>query len=124
MSLGYALRKFREQRGLTLRELGKLCEVDHAYIHRLEKGEKTSPSNEVTDTLIRALKLDSRRAHILRFLVGKHVSENLIEVFIEDEDRPLEIFDSLAQMSFRDKRPETKEDWRKWADRLQQLMMD
>ena len=44
MSFGYALRKFREGRGLSLRELGTLCGIDHAYIHRLEKDEKTAPS--------------------------------------------------------------------------------
>ena len=39
MSFGYALRKFREDRNLSLREFGKLCAVDHAYIHR-SKGTK------------------------------------------------------------------------------------
>ena len=43
MSFGYALRKFREARNLSLREFGKLCDIDHAYIHRLEREEKTAP---------------------------------------------------------------------------------
>ena len=71
MSFGYALKRFREERDLSLRELGKLCEIDHAYIHRLEKDEKTAPSDQVIDSFVRNLKLSSRRARLLRLLVGK-----------------------------------------------------
>ena len=39
-ALGFLIRFLREQRGLSLRELGRLAGVDHAYIHRLETGEK------------------------------------------------------------------------------------
>lgn len=118
MSFGYALRKFRDERGLSLREFGKLCEIDHAYIHRLEKDEKTAPSDEVVDAFVRTLKLSPRRARLLRLLVGKTVNEQLIDVFIADEDRSLGLLEPLAQMSFRGKRPETHDDWRRQAERL------
>ena len=39
MSFGHTLRKFRAARDLSLREFGKLCDIDHAYIHCLERGE-------------------------------------------------------------------------------------
>lgn len=122
MSFGYALKKFREDRNLSLREFGKLCEVDHAYIHRLEKAEKTAPSEQVIDSFSRALKLNPRRARVLHLLVGKTVHHSLIDVFIEDEDRPLELLEPLAQMSFRGTRPETKDDWRRKADQLSLLL--
>lgn len=118
MSFGYVLKKFREDRGLSLRELGKLCEIDHAYIHRLEKDEKNSPSEEVVESFVRTLKLNSRRANFLRFLVGMTINEQLIDVFLEDEECPLEHLKPLAQMSFRGKRPETQDEWRRQADRL------
>jgi transcriptional regulator with XRE-family HTH domain len=121
MSFGYALRKFREDRNLSLREFGKLCEVDHAYIHRLEKDEKTAPSEQVIDSFVRALKLSPRRARLLRLLVGKTVNEQLVDVFIEDEDRPLDLLEPAHQMSFRGKRPETKDEWRRHIDRLAAL---
>ena len=124
MSFGYVLKKFREERGLSLRELGKLCEIDHAYIHRLEKDEKTAPSEQVLDSFIRYLKLTHRRAALLRLLVGKSVNELLVDVFIEDEDRPLELLEPSYQMSFRGKRPETKDEWRKHVDRLATLFDD
>lgn len=121
MSFSYALRKFREDRNLSLREFGKLCEVDHAYIHRLEKDEKTAPSEQVIDSFVRALKLSPRRARLLRLLVGKTVNEQLVDVFIEDEGRPLDLLEPAHQMSFRGKRPETKEEWRRHIDRLAAL---
>lgn len=124
MSFGYALKKFRENRGLSLRELGKLCDIDHAYIHRLEKDEKTAPSEQVIDSFVRYLKLTPRRASLLRLLVGTSINEQLVDVFIEDEDRPLELLEPSYQMSFRGKRPETKDEWRKHVDRLATLFDD
>ncbi len=124
MSFGYALKRFREDRNLSLREFAKLCEIDHAYIHRLEKDEKTAPSEQVINSFIRALKLTPRRAGLLRLLVGKTVHERLIDVFIEDEDRALELLEPGYQMSFRGKRPETMEEWRRHIDRLAALFDD
>ncbi len=122
MSFGYALIRFREERGLSLRELGKLCEIDHAYIHRLEKGEKTAPSDEVVDSISRTLKLTPRRVNLLRKLVGKTVNTQLIDVFIEDEERSLDLLEPLSQMSFRGTRPESLDDWRRLADRLKKFL--
>lgn len=122
MSFGYVLKKFREDRGLSPRELGKLAEIDHAYIYRLEKDEKTSPSEKTVDSLVRTLKLTPRRAELLRMLVGKTVNTKLIDVFIEDEDRPLERMEPLALMSFRGKRPETHDDWRTKDDQLREFL--
>ena len=124
MSFGYVLKKFRDERGLSLREFGKLCEIDHAYIHRLEKDEKTAPSDDVVESFVRNLKLSQRRAHLLRLLVGKTVNEQLVQVFILDEDRPLDLIDPLAKMSFRGKRPETLDEWRTKADQLMALLQD
>ena len=121
MSFGYTLSRFRQARGLSLREFGKLCGIDHAYIHRLEREEKTAPSEQVVDTFVRTLKLNPRRAHLLRLLVGKTVNRTLIDVFIEDEDRPLDLLEPAHQMSFRGKRPETEDDWRRHVDRLDRL---
>lgn len=124
MSFGHALKKFREGRRLTLREFGKLCGIDHTYIHRLETEERNSPSEETVESLVRTLKLDGRRARMLRILAGQKASEQLVEVFLEDEERPLEVLEPLLHMSFRGKRPNTLDDWRQKADMLQRLMND
>ena len=57
---GPLLRAMREERGLSLRELGRLTDIDHAYIHRLETGAKEAPSDEVIVKLTRALKADKQ----------------------------------------------------------------
>ena len=121
MSFGYTLGRFRETRNLSLREFGKLCDIDHAYIHRLEREEKTAPSEQVVDALVRTLKLSPRNARLLRLLVGKQVNRTLIDVFVEDEDRPLDLLEPAHQMSFRGKRPQTKDEWRQLVDRLAHL---
>ncbi len=119
MSFGYTLKKYREERGLSLRELGTLCGIDHAYIHRLERGEKTAPSGRVLGAIVRTLKLDRQRASLLRMLVGKTVNKRLIDVFLEDgDDLPLELLEPAHQMSFRGKRPVTMDDWRAHVERL------
>ena len=118
MSFGHTLKRFREARNLSLREFAKLCDVDHAYIHRLERDEKTAPSEQVVDSFVRTLKLTPRRAELLRMLVGKTVNPTLVDVFLEDEDRPLDLLEPAYQMSFRGKRPETEDDWRRHVDRL------
>ena len=121
MSFGYTLRKFREQRNLSLREFGKLCDIDHAYIHRLEREEKTAPSEQVVDSFVRTLKLSPRMSRLLRLLVGKAVNRTLIDVFVEDENLPLDLLEPAYQMSFRGKRPVTKDEWRGHVDRLARL---
>jgi transcriptional regulator with XRE-family HTH domain len=60
--LGVALKTVRERRTLSLREVSQLSTVDHAYVHRLETGEKTSPSQELVGKLLKVLKPDQRDA--------------------------------------------------------------
>lgn len=110
-TFGRMLQRLREQRRLSLRELARLTEIDHAYIHRLETGEKESPSNEVLAGLIRTLKPNEREAKILRFLVGnpktdwKLVEETLANPRFEPEDLSI-----AAQIRFRGTaRPEPKQ---------------
>ncbi|MGD9725513.1 MAG: helix-turn-helix domain-containing protein [Gammaproteobacteria bacterium] len=124
MSFGHALRTFREERGFSLREFGKLCGIDHAYIHRLEKDEKTDPSPDTIDSFVRTLKLTPRKARMLRFLVGRTGLNDLIDVFLEDGERSLDSFETTAQTSFRGKRPSNKEEWRRAADRIEEMLKD
>lgn len=65
---GVALKTLRERRTLSGRELSTLAELDHAYENRLEAGEKTNPSDEVLDKLVRALKPGERDGRMLRWL--------------------------------------------------------
>ena len=67
-ALGLMLQHLREKRGLKLRELAQLANVDHVYIYRLETGAKERPSDEVLSKLIRGVRAGNREAAMLRYL--------------------------------------------------------
>ena len=120
ISFGKFLERLRNERNMSLRELGTLAQVDHAYIHRLETGEKEAPSEEVIHRLVRFLKAGERKASILRFLVSKSVDADLVTLVLEDHRIPMEFFESAAQLSFRGK-PSGKEGWRQVIEQLQRI---
>ena len=67
-ALGFLLRDLRDERKLSLREAAQLADVDHAYVYRLETGDKESPSDEVLTKLARALKAPRRETEMLRYI--------------------------------------------------------
>ncbi len=94
---GAALNKLRERRTLSLRELSTLAEVDHAYVYRLETGEKTNPSDEALEKLIRVLKPGARDAAMLKWLAAHPDTDpNLVLYVLDDPRVPLEHFTAAA----------------------------
>lgn len=120
ISFGKFLERLRGERNMSLRELGTLADVDHAYIHRLETGVKEAPSEEIIQKLIRVLKAGERKGKILRFLVAKSVDSDLIDLVIEDDGISLDLFESAAQLSFRGK-PSGKDGWRQVIKQLKEI---
>jgi len=101
-ALGLLLQHLREDRRLSLRELGQLAEIDHAYVYRLENGDKESPSNEALTKLVRALKAPKREAEILRYLAEHpQVDPGLVAHTLTDPTVTLEEFCSVAGVAFR-----------------------
>jgi transcriptional regulator with XRE-family HTH domain len=101
-AFGLLLQRLREERRLSLRELGQLAEIDHAYIYRLENGQKESPSEEALTKLIRALKAPKREAEMLRYLaIHTHVDPSLVEHALTDTTITIEEFSAAAGMAFR-----------------------
>lgn len=100
--LGVLLRQLREGRGLSLREVGQLCSTDHAYVHRLETGEKEAPSSEVLSKLLRALKADERQSDMAKWL-AEHAEADpaLVEYSLQDDSVSLEIFTVAAGVRHR-----------------------
>jgi len=105
-ALGFLLRNLREQKELSFRELARLAEVDHAYIYRLETGDKESPSPEVLAKLTKALKPGKRETEMLHYL-SEHAdtATELVELTLKDQSITYDIFHATASMSFRGKRP-------------------
>lgn len=67
-AFGVVLRELREARQLSLRDLGALAEVDHAYIAKIERGDKEPPPEETVTRLVRHLKATAHQVAVLRFL--------------------------------------------------------
>jgi HTH-type transcriptional regulator, competence development regulator len=122
MNFGFALRHFREERTLSLRELSTLSGVDHAYIHRLEAGDKTAPSPDVLDKLARGLKLTTHRRRVLEALTTvTDMDPQLFELALEAPER-FELVKVAATMSFRGTRPNSKADWVEKLNQIEDLM--
>ena len=100
--LGFFLSYLRERRGLSLRELGQIAQTDHAYIYRLEQGEKGAPSKHVLIRLIRALKPERRDAEILRFLAAHpETAPDLVVEVLKDPTVTYDMFAATAGAAFR-----------------------
>lgn len=106
-AFGYLLKWLREKRNLSLREVGQLADLDHAYIHRLESGAKESPSVETLTRLQRALKPGRRDGDIFRYLADyPNTDEALVVAALNDPSVTLQEFSAVAGMSFRGERPD------------------
>jgi transcriptional regulator with XRE-family HTH domain len=124
-AFGTVLRRLREGRGLSLREVSQLADVDHAYVHRLETGAKEAPSDDALARIFRALKPTKRQEHVLRFLVGRDVALELVDVaIVDDAEIALEDFESAAQMSFRGKKPSSVSEWRTLIAKVRKIRED
>jgi HTH-type transcriptional regulator, competence development regulator len=116
------LQRLREHRGLSLRELAQLAGIDHAYIYRLEAGEKESPSEEVLTKFVRALKAGKREADMLRYL-AEHpdVDPGLVAHALADATVTIEEFSSVAGVAFRGAgRP----DYSKLVERVRRILRE
>ena len=118
--LGVLLQALREQRGLSLRELGQLSGVDHAYIYRLETGDKEAPSEEVLTKLIRALKLGKREAEMLRYVATHADTDSGLAAYVlKDTSVSIEVFTAAAGAVYRGN---TRPDYPKLIDRVRRIL--
>ena len=100
--LGVALKTLRERRTLSLREIGQLSSVDHAYVHRLESGEKTNPSPDLVEKLLRVLKPGERDAALVMWLVDHAEADpRLVEFVLNDPSIRIDIFSAAAGVRHR-----------------------
>lgn len=117
IGFGDALKRFREDRGLSLRELDKLSGVNYAYIQRLESNEKVAPSQDKIDALCSALKLSAQRRGVLEALLTMDaVPDALFEAMLTHPPATVDAFIVASRVSFRGTRPTTPQDWIKKLD--------
>jgi transcriptional regulator with XRE-family HTH domain len=119
-ALGLLLQTLREERGLSLREVAQLGDIDHAYVYRLETGAKESPSDDVLSKLIKALKAGKREAEMLRYL-AKHAETDpaLVAHVLNDKTVAYEIFAAAASAAFRGN---VRPDYAKLIERVRRIM--
>jgi transcriptional regulator with XRE-family HTH domain len=98
--LGLLLRRLREARDLSSRELGQLADVDHTYVYRLETGEKQSPSEDLLARLLRVLKAKPREVEMAQFMMNNEVSPDWVE-HVLTTDMTAEMFEMGATMRHR-----------------------
>lgn len=120
IGFGGFLERLRTEKGLSFRQLGQLADIDHAYVHRLETGEKADPSDDIVNGLIRGLRPGERKARILRLLVGQSVDEDLLDEVLENTEVAIEDFESAAKMRSRG-RPIGREAWRRVLEQIMKI---
>jgi transcriptional regulator with XRE-family HTH domain len=120
-ALGVLLEHLRELRGFSLRDLADLSKVDHAYIYRLEKGDKECPSDEVLSKLIRPLKAPARDADMLRYL-AEHTETDpgLVKHVMTDATISYQVFAMVAGAAHRGAKP----DYTKLIARARAILVD
>lgn len=123
MDLARFIASMRERKELSFRELEKRAgDLDHAYIWRLEKGDRVAPSEDVVIRLSHALELDDREGDVFRLLAKSvTVEKALYDLMLSRVDIPWEDFEDVATMSFRGERPDTEEAWLKRIKLIQQM---
>lgn len=123
MDLAGFIASMRERKELSFRELEKRAgDLDHAYIWRLEKGDRAAPSEDVVIRLSHALELDDREGDVFRLLAKSvTVEKALYDLMLSRVDIPWEDFEDVATMSFRGERPDTEEAWLKRIKLIQQM---
>lgn len=100
--LGVALRTLRERSGNSLRNITELSGVDHAYIYRLETGEKTNPSLELVEKVLGVLSTSPRENALVAWLVEHPDADHaLVQHALQDPTVDVEIFSAAAGVRHR-----------------------
>lgn len=106
-ALGVWLKGLRGAREMSLRDVADRSSVDHAYIYRLEIGDKEAPSDDVIIKLVSALTPPKRDVEILRFLVDHaNVDAKLLEFVRADPKISFDEFHMLTTVVNRGARPD------------------
>lgn len=123
MNFGEFLKQARESRRLKFRELESAAEdLDHAYIWRLEKGDRSKPSPDTIEKLANALNLDQRERDIFALLARSEIDDTLYLIMTQRRDIDWHYLEPVATMSFRGKRPSSEADWLQIIDRVKELL--
>jgi transcriptional regulator with XRE-family HTH domain len=77
-SIGDIIRKKREEKGLLLRQLAAIVEVDTAILSKIERGERKARREQIIN-ISKALELDEKKMLI------EYLSENIAYEILQEE---------------------------------------
>jgi transcriptional regulator with XRE-family HTH domain len=109
--IGERIRQRRTEANLSAAELARRAEVTKGYISQIENGQVPRPSADVLFRI--AVTLGTTVADLLGKEVqpvGKQIPLSL-QQFIDQHDLPVEDIEMLAAIKFRNRQPESAEDW-------------
>ena len=122
MDLASFIAQMRQKNQQSLRDIERMSGgLDHAYVWRLEKGDKGMPSAATIEKLVVALRLSAREAQVLRLLTKTPLEDSLCRLMLTREDLPWEDLAPVATLSLRGGRPDTEEGWLRLVARLRDL---
>ena len=110
--IGQRVRRFREERGLTLSGLAATAELSKSYVSAIEHGETPRPSGETLYAIAAALGVT------MSDLLGRRLLSEAeparppsLEEFATEHHLPEADIRMLASIRFRGGQPKTKERW-------------
>jgi len=124
-TFGERLRKFREQKGLSLDELAAETGISKAYLWKLERKPDTNPSIELVQRLAAGLEttvsalVPSESGPKTDIEIPPGLQRARERYSMSDED-----VQDLAAISFRGRHPMTAEEWGLIYLQLQQIVED
>lgn len=122
MDLATFITEAIQRHKLSFRGLERRADdLSHAYIWRLAKGEKASPSSATVEKLGGALELTPRERQIFELLVKTPVDDSLYRLMLARDDIEWSDFEAAASARFRGTRPTTEDGWLNTIQVLQQL---
>jgi transcriptional regulator with XRE-family HTH domain len=77
-SIGDIIRKKREEKGMLLRQLAAMVEVDSAILSKIERGERKARREQIVN-IAKALELDEKQMLI------EYLSENIAYEILQEE---------------------------------------
>lgn len=122
-AFGAVLRTLRERRGLSLRELGTLADIDYGYISKIERGDKEVPPEDTFLRVSRSLKPTANELALLKFLYAAPNMDPALALFaLSDPEVTPELLTIAASTAFRGSARPTPEELIRRAKRAKEIM--
>ncbi|WP_257349075.1 helix-turn-helix domain-containing protein [Pseudalkalibacillus decolorationis] len=98
MSFGDELKKMREQKGLSMRELSRRSGISSSFLSKLESGKRSTPKHETVLKLSDGLGISS--VELLEVAGYLNDMDDVLKEMKEEHERKIEIHRQLVEQGF------------------------